>query len=1607
MKYLNAVRQLLFLSLTLVCISLPLLSKAQTTISVDDQVCLGEVVPYTPTPYDPSLVYTWTATGGTVLSSSYPGVSIQWASLSGGSVTLTITNPDDPGSTPVTISLPVTVNALPEPFVTSDVLLGCQPLDEDPRKQGPPEFDDENCQLVCAYSTVTYTAHGNTGSTFTWNVTGAVSYTASGTTCTVLWGDPGFGQVQVTETTTADCEAESSFCVQIVEKPIAKFIPQPPVDNPITICLNGEVVLLDASVGSPAIVNWHWDWGDGHITTTSPGSEATPVSHQYTTPGEYTITLTVTNACGCTDRFKMVIKVDEREAPKIACPRVVCEDETATYTINEPCGDNWEVIGGTVTYSDASRVDVKWDAVDPATGFGYVMYKTCEPCRMVVTEEVPVVLHRGKINGPDVIFAGEQYIYRMPKWPATKFDWSVVSGPGVFEPTDQRNEMALTATGVGTITIFVRYHNTVLGCNGSAQLIIKVLPQATITGDDVFCQGDTRTYSVGGAAADWTLRDAAGTVVATAATPAGTPFSYTFSTPGTYRLSASGTSFCPPQDFFIKVIATPAPPDMITGPVRACIGIPTRYEAGNPIAGTSYAWSTSSGTVDAAMGDYSYLTFTSLPATVQVVRVTTGEAHCASTPITKTVLDAVPPFTISGEDEPCHSTTETYTVSYNEGDSYVWSITGTDAGSVIASDNHSATVQWNAVGAPPATTAAILHVKVMKCGVEHNQSFPVTIKGLPTLTSVTLTDATICSGEAAEVNITTSFPLGGATGYTAEWGDGIPDAGFVPTPVGGVYTFSHSYTTDAAGSPVSFTPALTITNPGGCIGTITATAPTVTVLPRPAAVISPAGMISHCGTGWSETLTATETTGIGSSAAFSWSGPGGFTASTAAITATAYGAYTVTVSNTATGCSNTASVSINERCEPEPGSPCDPPPAITLTPVTTTCGQIHLTATPGAGSPEWVVPAGVTIGSSSATELHATAVAGYYTIRYRVYYGDGCHYDYTIDVEVPYVPDLRWDIACNMPGSDYAITLYDHSTAYPSGSITSREFFGPGWTPLGTGLTATTTQAPNTSVTYYEVISGGSGTTACTTEVTIHTPEFPTASIAVSADYLPGCVNDVVFTFDKGGTSVGSYWWDFGDGSFNASADGMVGKVYSMPSGTFPYTPSITVTDQYGCYATASTTVTVMADPYEDAEITAGPNPVCQGTAVALTYTPMGSAILPPDIVWYEQPNPIATISSAVYNVFTPGGYWAEGVGDYGCKVKTNLVPVQINQVPPLAISGNANQCVDQAFTLTTQNYGPGYTYTWSGPGAAASTGPSLTYTSTTPGAFTYTVTITDVATGCQSTSPPFTVTVSAPPPPPTLSFNVLSCQPYELQLTASGVAGTYNWSNGGFGPVITTPHGGPYQVTLTDNNGCRVESSFYTPRSLEEYLWVFPTGCFCSSFINEPYVIGPIIPLDYWAWHKNGAVDASGGGFMPDYTVTAGNVYNMELKNAWCGVMSGDMYYLSDTCGSGAEAQRPAGDGYGNKASSDQLPQGYNALQAAPNPATGQVRITYSFAPGSAVRSIELYDMTGRKLQSHAVAEESGSLTLKLDGYAAGLYQIVMKRDGVVVQQSKLSVTR
>ncbi|QFG53469.1 PKD domain-containing protein [Chryseobacterium sp.] len=251
---------------------------------------------------------------------------------------------------------------------------------KDPREPGngvvfeslPP---GQACQKVCEGSTVVYSVQGNNIAQVTWSAAGGNITSSSNSSATVQWGAHGSASLQITVTYADNTQQTSTLCLQKINRPNANFklaLGQEP-----QVCVNTQVYFdnLSDDNGGSAIVHYEW-------AVQGPGideifSTAYEPSYTFTQAGTYTVFLTVTNSCNCKSQvYKMDIEVESAPPIDITCKSVVCEGSTEKYIANNVCGGDWNVVGGTIVNQNGNIIEVLWDQVDPADGFGYVMYKS-------------------------------------------------------------------------------------------------------------------------------------------------------------------------------------------------------------------------------------------------------------------------------------------------------------------------------------------------------------------------------------------------------------------------------------------------------------------------------------------------------------------------------------------------------------------------------------------------------------------------------------------------------------------------------------------------------------------------------------------------------------------------------------------------------------------------------------------------------------------------------------------------------------------------------------------------------------------------------------------------------------------------------------------------------------------------------------------------------------------------------------------------------------------------------------------------------------------------------------------------------------------------------
>ena len=171
---------------------------------------------------------------------------------------------------------------------------------------------------VCVGQTKSYGVTENPGSTYSWTITPGTAGTdwvltltsASGNTITVQWLTAGTYTLSVTETNSEGC-AGDAVPIQIEVDPL----PVCSISGTDNIC-PGSTNTYSAPSGMST-----YDWsisGDATIVGATNGQTVSVLANN--SCGSFTLTVTITNANGCTSTCEQTFDIKDTEAPVINCP---------------------------------------------------------------------------------------------------------------------------------------------------------------------------------------------------------------------------------------------------------------------------------------------------------------------------------------------------------------------------------------------------------------------------------------------------------------------------------------------------------------------------------------------------------------------------------------------------------------------------------------------------------------------------------------------------------------------------------------------------------------------------------------------------------------------------------------------------------------------------------------------------------------------------------------------------------------------------------------------------------------------------------------------------------------------------------------------------------------------------------------------------------------------------------------------------------------------------------------------------------------------------------------------------------------------------------------
>lgn len=527
----------------------------------------------------------------------------------------------------------------------------------------------------------------------------------------------------------------------------------------------------------------------------------------------------------------------------------------------------------------------------------------------------------------------------------------------------------------------------------------------------------------------------------------------------------------------------------------------------------------------------------------------------------------------------------------------------------------------------------------------------------------------------------------------------------------------------------------------------------------PGATASVAGVIG-CNTPMVTLNGNSPTTGV----TYAWTGPSGFTSAVQSPQAGTAGAYIVTVTNPANGCTSTATANLTGNTTAPNvsatggGISCGTP-TVALTGGSTTAGATY----------SWSGPGGFT----STQQNPVASAVGTYTLT--VTAPNACTSTATATVNGDFaVP--------NASATGGIITCASSSTTISGTSTTPGATYS--WT--GPGNFMSNLQSPVVSSTgdYILTVAGPNGCTAADTATVMPDANVPNAT--ASGGTLDCNISSI--TLNGSSTTAGATLSWAGPGGFTSSS--------ANPTVSVDGVYTLTVNNPAnGC--TAQATATVDLDIAQPGASATGGILTCTNPALDLAGTSPASSV-----TWSWTGPGGFTSTSQNPNISVGGTYDLTVTGTNGC-TSTASATVNTDQTAPVLTStGGTLTCDSTSIFITSSTTLPG-TYSWTGPGGFTSLDPNPT--AIVPGTYDLVVT---AANGCTGTTSAV-IAQDITPPDVAVTGNTIDCNNPQVGITSSSntVGVNYAWTGvGGFAsnlqnPTVAEP--GDYIVTVTATNGC------------------------------------------------------------------------------------------------------------------------------------------------------------------------------------------------------------
>ncbi|NNL92459.1 MAG: PKD domain-containing protein, partial [Saprospiraceae bacterium] len=557
------------------------------------------------------------------------------------------------------------------------------------------EFPPLECAVACENSESVYLADGQENSVFEWQISGATPQEDEGNVITVLWGEAGFGTIQLTETNIGGCQDSIEYCIEILEQPTADITTNRSFSNP---CI-GQIIYLFGE-GEDA-VNYEWYVNDIFL------SDEQNIEFEIPNGDGQEIALITISECMCRDTaFYSIIPMND-EGPVISCVGTTCLGSEETYYAENICGEyNWSVSsegsiikGGSV--SD-NYITVIWN--NGPIGEITLSVNNCNDliCNNTMSVQIPIIEPTLIIEGPDETCKSGRSTYTANKFSGTNYNWSltgngfIVEGYGTNQITVQWDD-APWADNESTISL--TYENCLLECSGSAQKVVTLKPKFNISawetsqcvGENITVEGVSGYDRVEG---DWEVFDKNGNLIYSESGVSAIYFEVTVVGLFEVKLTNTTGDFCnDTSSGFLSGIALPDPPLSFLGPLSICKNEVYSYAATSDIPeNIQLVWTFNDGNVVSQLegNNVNYIWTTDGPYSIELLSKNIS-TNCESESVT-TQLNTSSSTSIEGDAVVCLEELKEYELTGVQSNNIIWSITPPTAGNFLVNSGNTAEI---------------------------------------------------------------------------------------------------------------------------------------------------------------------------------------------------------------------------------------------------------------------------------------------------------------------------------------------------------------------------------------------------------------------------------------------------------------------------------------------------------------------------------------------------------------------------------------------------------------------------------------------------------------------------------------------------------------------------------------------------------------------------------------------------------------------------------------------------------------------------------------------------------------------------------------------------